>query len=159
MTLLGIDPGLGTTGFGIISLVNKKIVLIDYGIIKTSTKDQLSDRLKIIFNKVTNLIKKYEPTIFSIEEVFYSNNAKSSLLLGHARSAAMVSAAIADIMIYEYSAKKIKQSLTGNGNAHKEQVKFMVKSILGIEESIKSDDASDALAIAICHCHQIGHYN
>ena len=159
MILLGIDPGLGTTGFGIISLVDKNIELVDYGIIRTSTKDKLAERLKIIFNKVTDLIKEYEPTIFSIEEVFYSNNIKSSLLLGHARSAAMVSAAIANIVIYEYSAKKIKQSITGNGNAQKAQVKFMVQSILGIKELIKSDDASDALAIAICHCHQIGNYN
>ena len=76
MILLGIDPGLGTTGFGIISLVDKKIEFVDYGIIRTSTKDKLAERLKIIFNTVTDLIKEYEPTVFSIEEVFYSNNIK-----------------------------------------------------------------------------------
>ena len=151
MNILGIDPGLGTTGYGIISNINNEMELVDFGTIKTSPKDSLSKRLKIIFDYISELIIKYKPSIFSIEEIFYSNNVKSSLLLGHARGVAIAAAATNDIIVYEYSAKKIKQSLTGNGNAHKEQVKFMVKNLLKLQEAPKSNDASDALAIAICY--------
>ncbi len=154
MNILGIDPGLGTTGFGIISNINNNIKLIDFGTIKTSPKDSLPKRLKIIFDHISDLIIKHNPTIFSIEEIFYSNNVKSSLLLGHARGTAIAAAATKDVIIYEYSAKKIKQSLTGNGNAHKEQVKFMVSKLLNMVEPPKSNDASDALAIAICYFFQ-----
>ena len=151
MNILGIDPGLGTTGYGIISNINNNLVLVDFGTIKTSTKDPLSIRLKIIFDNISNLIDKYKPSIFSIEEIFYSNNVKSSLLLGHARGTAIVAASIKDLIIYEYSAKKVKQSLTGNGNAHKDQVNFMVSQLLKLSERPRSNDASDALAIAICY--------
>ncbi len=151
MKVLGIDPGLGTTGFGLISSTNDKFNLIDFGTIKTSTKDSLSNRLKIIFENISALIDEYNPTVFSIEEIFYSNNVKSSLLLGHARGAAITAAATKNILIYEYSAKKIKQSLTGNGNAHKDQVKFMVKNLLKLKTPPKSNDSSDALAIALCY--------
>ena len=154
MNILGIDPGLGTTGYGVIMSANNKVELIDYGTIKTSTKDTLAQRLKIIFDNISNLIDIHEPSIFSIEEIFYSNNVKSSLLLGHARGVAMAAASTKNIMIYEYSAKKVKQSLTGNGNAHKDQVKFMVKNLLKLNTAPKSNDASDALAIGLCYTFQ-----
>ena len=154
MNILGIDPGLGTTGYGVIMSANNKVELIDYGTIKTSTKDTLAQRLKIIFDNISNLIDIHEPSVFSIEEIFYSNNVKSSLLLGHARGVAMAAASIKNIMIYEYSAKKVKQSITGNGNAHKDQVKFMVKNLLKLNVPPKSNDASDALAIGLCYTFQ-----
>ena len=93
----------------------------------------------------------HNPSVFSIEEIFYSNNIKSSLLLGHARGTAIAAASIQDIIIYEYSARKVKQSITGNGNAHKEQVQFMVKARLGMDVMPEPIDASDALAVALCH--------
>ena len=102
MNILGIDPGLGTTGYGVIMSANNKVELIDYGTIKTSTKDTLAQRLKIIFDNISNLIDIHKPSVFSIEEIFYSNNVKSSLLLGHARGVAMAAASIKNIMIYEY---------------------------------------------------------
>ena len=154
MNILGIDPGLGTTGYGVIMSANNEVKLIDYGTIKTSTKDTLAQRLKIIFDNISNLIDIHEPSVFSIEEIFYSNNVKSSLLLGHARGVAMAAASIKNIMIYEYSAKKVKQSLTGNGNAHKDQVKFMVGSILDIKNLDIPLDSSYALGIALCHYQQ-----
>ena len=154
MNILGIDPGLGTTGYGVIMSAKNKVELIDYGTIKTSTKDTLAQRLKIIFDNISNLIDIHEPSIFSIEEIFYSNNVKSSLLLGHARGVAMAAASTKNIMIYEYSARKVKQSLTGNGNAHKDQVKFMVKNLLKLNTAPKSNDASDALAIGLCYTFQ-----
>ena len=151
MNILGIDPGLGTTGYGVIMSANNKVELIDYGTIKTSTKDTLAQRLKIIFDNISNLIDIHEPSILSIEEIFYSNNVKSSLLLGHARGVAMAAASTKNIMIYEYSAKKVKQSLTGNGNSTKNQVKFMVENRLKINIKNLKNDASDALAAALCH--------
>ena len=154
MNILGIDPGLGTTGYGVIMSANNKVELIDYGTIKTSTKDTLAQRLKIIFDNISNLIDIHDPSVFSIEEIFYSNNVKSSLLLGHARGVAIAAASTKNIMIYEYSAKKVKQSLTGNGNAHKDQVKFMVKNLLKLQTPPKSNDASDALAIGLCYTFQ-----
>ena len=151
MKVLGIDPGLGNTGYGIVSAVNNNFELIDFGVIKTNSKDKLANRLQIIFNEISQLISNHKPTIFSIEEIFYSKNVKSSLLLGHARGVAMAAASVNNILVYEYAARKIKQSLTGNGNAHKDQVQFMVKNLLKMNEAPKSNDASDALGIALCY--------
>ena len=154
MRILGIDPGLTKTGFGILDVHNESLKVVDYGIIKPKSKDKLEKRLLTIFKDILAIIKEYKPTIICIEEVFYGKNFKSALLLGQARGAAMVSAASEDITIFEYSAKKIKQSVTGNGNAKKDQVKFMVKSILNIKNDDIGLDASDALAIGICHFQQ-----
>ena len=154
MNVLCIDPGLVNTGYGIISSINNNFELIDYGVIKTNSKDKLSNRLKIIFNEVNQLINKYNPKVLSIEEIFYSKNVKSSLLLGHARGVAMAAASVNEMLVYEFAARKVKQSLTGNGNAHKDQVRFMVKNLLKMNEAPKSEDASDALAIALCYMFQ-----
>ena len=151
MKIIGIDPGLVQTGYGIINVRNNQTYLIDYGIIKPSLKETLANRLLTIFNDVSEVISSYEPQIFAIEEVFYSNNVKSAMRLGQARGASMVAAASKDIPIYEYSARKVKQSVTGNGNAHKIQVQFMVKKILLMDSLPQPIDASDALAIALCY--------
>ena len=154
MNVLGIDPGLGNMGYGVISSRDNQIQLICYGVIKTYPKDSLANRLKTIFQEVSNLIDEYKPSIISIEEIFYSNNVKSALLLGHARGVAIAAASTQDLLVYEYSARKMKQSLTGNGNAHKDQVRFMVKNLLKMESAPKSNDASDALGIALCYIFQ-----
>ena len=154
MRILGIDPGLTKTGFGIIDANNETLKLIDCGIIKPKSKDKLERRLLTIFTDMSKIISRYQPTIVCIEEVFYGKNVKSALLLGQARGAAMLSAASNKIIIFEYSAKKIKQSITGNGNANKDQVKFMVGSILDIKNLDIPLDASDALAVALCHFQQ-----
>ena len=154
MKIIGIDPGLVQTGFGIINVSNNQTTLIDYGIIKPKIKDTLAKRLLIIFNDVCEIISNYNPQIFAIEEVFYGKNIKSAMRLGQARGASMVAAASKNIPIYEYSARKVKQSITGNGNAHKTQVQFMVKAKLQMAHIPEPIDAADALAIALCHDHQ-----
>ena len=154
MVILGSDPGFVQTGFGIISVNNKKIDMIDYGVIKPNAKVDLPKRLLTIHEDVKSIIDQYSPKIVVIEDIFYGKNIKSALKLGQARGAAMVASASEKIPIYEYSAKKIKQAITGNGNASKEQIQFMVKSILNLKSLPKPIDASDALAIAICHCQQ-----
>ena len=151
---MGIDPGLVQTGYGIINISNNQASLIDYGIIKPQTKDSLANRLLTIFNDVCEIISSYNPQIFAIEEVFFGKNVKSAMRLGQARGASMVAAASKGISIYEYSARKVKQSITGNGNAHKTQVQYMVKAKLKMDHNPEPMDAADALAIALCHEHQ-----
>ena len=108
----------------------------------------------LLFYTVGEIISNYNPQIFAIEEVFYGKNVKSAMRLGQARGASMVAAASNGIPIYEYSARKVKQSITGNGNAHKAQVQFMVKAKLKMDHNPEPMDAADALAIALCHNHQ-----
>ncbi len=151
---MGVDPGLIQTGFGIISVRDNQTTLIDYGIIKPSPKDNLANRLLTIFNDIYKIITDFNPQIFAIEDIFYGNNVKSAMRLGQARGASMVAAASKQIPIYEYSARKVKQSVTGNGNAHKSQVQFMVKATLQMEHIPEPMDASDALAVALCHNQQ-----
>ena len=154
MKIIGIDPGLVQTGFGIINVRDNQVSLIDYGIIKPSHKDTLANRLLTIFNDVCEIVSNCNPQVFAIEDVFYGKNVKSAMRLGQARGAAMVAAAIKGIPIYEYSARKVKQSVTGNGNAHKSQIQFMVKAKLQMDHNPEPMDAADALAIALCYDHQ-----
>ena len=154
MKILGIDPGLVQTGFGIILVNNNEPEMVDYGVIKPSPKENLSNRLHTIFQDVQEIIDNFNPSVFAIEEVFYGKNVKSALLLGQARGAAMVAAASKDLSIHEYSARKVKQAVTGNGNAHKDQVQFMVKASLNLKDIPQPTDAADGLAIALCHYQQ-----
>ena len=156
MRILGIDPGLTQTGFGIIHAGNSDPTLVDFGIIKPPGSDNpLAQRLKSIYRDIVQVVQDYKPTIMAVEDVFYGKNVKSTLLLGHARGAALLAGAEFDLPIYEYSARKIKQAVTGNGNAHKNQVQYMVKARLKMKFAPEPLDASDALAIAICHYQQI----
>jgi len=154
LRVLGIDPGIRTTGFGIIDSNINRLSLIASGTISPKVSDNLPLRLNYLFEEVELIINKFSPDIFSIEDMFYSKNVKSSLLLGHARGVSIAAASTNDLLVYEYSARKIKQSLTGNGNAHKDQVRFMVKNMLKLNTVPNSSDASDALAIALCYALQ-----
>ena len=151
MKILGIDPGVACTGFGIIEVINNNLIVIDYGVIKTNQKELLNIRLNTIHQDLKYIIKKYKPSVMSVEEIFYGKNVKSALLLGHARGIPLLLAAKFNLILYEFSARRIKQSLTGNGNASKEQVQFMVKNLLSMKQNPTPIDASDALAAAICY--------
>ena len=155
MIVLGIDPGLMQTGYGFIQINNNKKVVLDYGTITPPPKESLSIRLSTIYKDLSIIIDKYLPSIVVVEDVFYGKNIKSALLLGHARGVAMICASKYNIPVFEYSARKVKQSITGNGNADKTQVKFMVENELNIKNFNAPIDASDALAIALCHINQI----
>tara|TARA_Y100001970_G_C14218823_1_gene851312 strand:+ start:1500 stop:1973 length:474 start_codon:yes stop_codon:yes gene_type:complete len=148
---MGVDPGLINTGYGIVSFDGKMKKILDFGIITPNKSSDLGSRLKTIYDDICLIISKYQPDCLSVEEVFYSNNIKTTLKLGQARGAVLIAAAQSKIQIYEYSARKIKLSLTGNGNADKQQVKFMVGNTLNIDVNQYKDDASDALAAALCH--------
>ena len=151
MKILGIDPGLACSGFGIIQIADNSLELVDYGTIKTNQKDPLNVRLNTIFQDLRYIIKKFKPAVMSVEQIFYGKNVKSALLLGHARGVPLLLSAEFKLTLYEFSARRIKQSLTGNGNASKEQVQFMVQKLLSIKELRSPLDASDALAAAICY--------
>ena len=155
MLVLGIDPGLIQTGYGLIKVGTEKKQVIDYGTISPNSKDKLALRLLAIYNDLLSIINEYEPSVMAIEEVFYGKNVKSALLLGHARGVSMICAAKYNIPVFEYAARKVKQSITGNGNAHKSQIKFMIMKELNLKEFNAPIDASDALAIALCHIYQV----
>ena len=155
MLVLGIDPGLVTTGYGLIEVKNNSSSIVDFGTISPKQSDSLSQRLNTIYEDVSYIINKYKPSIMAIEEVFYGKNVKSALRLGHARGVSMVCASKNNINVYEYSARKVKQSVTGNGTAHKSQVQFMIIKEFDLGNITFSTDASDALAIALCHINQI----
>ncbi|UTW01434.1 crossover junction endodeoxyribonuclease RuvC [Marinomonas rhizomae] len=147
--ILAIDPGSRITGFGIIDVINGKSVYVNSGCIRLPD-EVLSVRLKHIFQSVSALLEEYKPEEFAIEEVFLAKNANSALKLGQARGAAIVAASIQELVVYEYAARRVKQSVVGNGNADKTQVQMMVQLLLNLTSKPQAD-AADALAIALCH--------
>lgn len=154
MIIIGIDPGLIKTGWGVINKINNQIKYIASGTIKTDTKLSLSERLHNIFNNVDELIKTYTPEQFAIEETFVNNNPLSSLKLGHARGVAILAASLNNIPVFEYSPNLIKKTVTGFGKAEKQQMIAMIKYIFPTL-TVKTEDEADSLCIAICHCNHI----
>lgn len=151
--ILGIDPGTQVAGYGVIERIGSRIRTIDYGSIKANKNQTFAQRLQTIHDKIMDIILKHQPDQMAIEEVFYSKNIKSAIRIGEGRGIVFLCAAAANIPITEYAATVIKKAVVGNGNAQKEQVQEMVKIILDLPEIPEPRDASDALAIAICHSH------
>jgi len=150
MRLLGLDPGLRHTGWGIINSKDNKISWVASGNISPKISLSLSERLKEIHQGLNSIVKKYNPSIAAIEEVFVNMNGQSTLKLGMARGTAITACSINEMPVYEYAPTRVKQSVTGSGRSKKDQVASMVNILLpGCE--IKSEDESDALAVAICH--------
>ena len=153
MRILGIDPGSVVTGFGVVEIHDGKLTYVSSGCIRM--KDEpLSQRLKTIFRGVSELIDTTRPEAFAIEQVFVARNARSALVLGQARGAAICAAVDRDLPVSEYSALEIKKSVVGYGQADKTQVQHMVRSILALDGAPQVD-AADALACAICHSHSL----
>lgn len=152
MIILGIDPGLRTTGFGVIEKHGNKLRYIASGTIKTGLEGALPPRLKIILQGVREIVATYQPNCAAIEKVFVNVNPQSTLLLGQARGAAISALVGADLDVAEYSPTQIKQSVVGTGKAAKPQVQDMVARLLMLP-GIPGSDAADALGVAICHAH------
>ena len=152
--ILGIDPGTAVLGYGIIREQGNNISLITMGVVKMGHLDDHALKLQRIFKKTTALIEEYKPDSVALEAPFYGKNIQVMLKLGRAQGVAMAAALNFDIPIFEYAPRKIKQSVTGNGNATKEQVAGMLKSLLKFNESPEFLDATDGLAIAVCHAFQ-----
>lgn len=152
MILLGIDPGTATTGYGVIDISNpKSLSNIDYGQIKTSKEQLMEERLYKMYNSVVALVEKHSPNAMVIERLFFNTNAKTAISVGQARGIYMLVAGMYKIPIFEYTALEAKMILTGYGRSEKKEVRVAVEKLLNIKTQIKPIDASDALAMAICH--------
>jgi len=149
--ILGIDPGTTIMGYGLIGVHGKKFDLINMGVLHLSKLKTHELKLKKIFERTLELIEEYKPDELAVEAPFFGKNVQSMLKLGRAQGVAMSAALYRDIPIFEYSPKKIKMSITGNGNASKEQVASMLKSLMNIQDIPKHLDATDGLAAAVCH--------
>lgn len=149
--ILGIDPGSRITGYGVIRQQGRKLEYLGSGCIRTAV-DDLPTRLKRIYAGVTEIITQFQPDFFAIEQVFMAKNADSALKLGQARGAAIVAAVNADLPVFEYAARQVKQTVVGTGAAEKAQVQHMVRALLKLPANPQAD-AADALAVAITHCH------
>ena len=156
MRILGIDPGFATVGFGIVDFDGNCFKTIEYGTVNSPAKTKTSDRLKMVYDDMSYIIEKYKPDEMAIEELFFNTNVKTVIAVGQARGVLILSAANQGIPVYEYTPLQVKQAVVGYGRAEKNQVQQMVKSILGLSQLPKPDDAADALAIAICHAHASG---
>lgn len=150
MIVLGIDPGSRITGYGIIRKEGNRLIHVDNGAIFTDAAKDFPLRLHRIFAGLAEVIERYSPDAVAVEQIFFSNNVQSALKLGQARGAAIVAGVNAGLPVFEYSALQVKQAVVGHGKAAKEQVQQMVKILLNLPETAQAD-ASDALAVAICH--------
>lgn len=151
MIILGVDPGTIVTGFAIIKNEKNVISLIESGVVKLHAMKNLQEKLEIIYNELSMLIKKYKPNEFAIETAFYGKNVQSAMKIGYARGVSILAAAHYKIPSNEYSPREIKKSIVGTGAASKEQVNYMVKTLLNIKNSEMKFDESDACAVALCH--------
>ena len=152
MRILGIDPGLGTTGYGIIE--EKNFQLVEAGIIKTRANTPIQSRLKKIFDSLTEIIKEHKPGVLVLEKIYsHYRHPTTAILMGHARAAACLASGIHKIRLVNYPPTKIKKTITGNGHASKQQVQRMVQNILKLKDPPQPLDVSDALAMAISYCY------
>ena len=153
MIIVGIDPGLSTTGYGAIEKIGSKHRLITYGAIRTPAKLELQKRLVIISDALISIFTDYQPQYISVEELFFNNNAKTALIVGQARGVILLTAERLGIPTFSYTPLQVKMSVCGYGLAHKQQIQYMVQRLLNMESIPRPDDAADALALAICHSH------
>jgi crossover junction endodeoxyribonuclease RuvC len=149
--ILGIDPGTIIMGYGLVKVKGNEISLLEMGVLKPGKVKDSYQKLQLIFNTVSGLITKYQPDSFAIEAPFFGKNVQSMLKLGRAQGVAIAAAMRHGLIVTEYSPKKVKQSVTGNGNAGKEQVMKMLQHILSFTDDPGHFDATDALAVAVCH--------
>lgn len=154
--ILGIDPGTLVMGYGLIAVSKSNVSLVEMGVLQLAKRQEHAERLELIFRKMEALIKMHKPAAVAIEAPFYGKNVQSMLKLGRAQGVAMAAAMMGGLVSTEYSPKKIKQSVTGNGNASKEQVWQLLQHILKFEEDPRFMDATDAVAVALCHHYQSG---
>jgi crossover junction endodeoxyribonuclease RuvC len=151
MRILGIDPGTGILGFGIIDYDGKSTKLVDAGVIRTPVKEEDSIRLETIYDELHELIIELKPQIMSVEKLFFAQNVTTAMTVAQARGVVLLCGKQHKLDLYEYTPLQIKQALTGYGRADKKQIQEMVRVILGLKDVPKPDDCADALAAAICH--------
>jgi len=153
LIIMGIDPGVAITGYGIVKYEGNKFSVIDYGAATTEANVVLPKRLLKLNGMLEDLIIKYKPDFVAVEELFFNKNIKTALTVGHGRGVALLAAARLGVEVFEYTPLQVKQAVAGYGRADKSQVQQMVKVILNLDGIPKPDDVADALAVAICHGH------
>ncbi|MGB4759357.1 MAG: crossover junction endodeoxyribonuclease RuvC [Candidatus Saccharimonadales bacterium] len=155
MRILGIDPGTGILGFGVIDVIKGKASLVDAGVVRTPPHTPLDERLVDIYESLQQIIKETKPDHMSIEKLFFAQNVTTAMSVSHARGVAMLAGKQGGLTIYEYTPLQIKQGLTGYGRADKKQIQEMVRVILGLKEVPKPDDCADAIAAALLHAQSL----
>jgi crossover junction endodeoxyribonuclease RuvC len=153
--ILGVDPGTVVMGYAILKCTGSTLKMLHMDVLKLSTKKDVYQRLEMIHDTINEVIKKHQPSVFAIEAPFFGKNVQSMLKLGRAQGVAIAVAMTHGLEVTEYSPKKVKQSITGNGNADKDQVWRMLQTILKLDEKPQYYDATDALAVALCHHYQL----
>lgn len=151
MRIIGIDPGTGILGFGVIDVANGKVQLVDAGVIRTPVKEDDAVRLETIYQELTDIIVATKPQIMSVEKLFFLRNVTTAMTVSQARGVVLLAARLNDLKIVEYTPLQIKQAITGYGKADKKQMQEMVRVLLNLKEIPKPDDAADALAAALTH--------
>lgn len=155
MIILGVDPGTNYTGFGIIKAQKNSFTKIVNGLIKLPSNKTITEKLEIIYAELDSLIKTHKPDEFAIETAFYGKNVQSAMKIGYARGVSLLAAVHNKIPASEYSPREVKKSVVGNGAASKQQVSFMIRSLLNLKNTKMKFDESDALAIALCHAFRV----
>jgi crossover junction endodeoxyribonuclease RuvC len=155
MIIFGVDPGTNFTGYGLIEYTNNKFKRITHGVIKLPATKSLTQKLEIIYNELDKLLKTYKPEEFVIETAFYGKNVQSVLKIGYARGVSLLAAIHNNVPTNEYSPREVKKAVVGNGAASKQQVNYMVMTILNSKKIKFKPDESDALAIALCHAFRL----
>jgi crossover junction endodeoxyribonuclease RuvC len=155
MIILGVDPGTLIAGYGVIERNGSALTLLDVGVIKNAGSDSMPLRLKRIYATLCSVIDRFHPDEFAIETAFYSKNAQSALKIGQARGVSILAGVNHEIPVSEYAPREVKKAVTGKGAASKEQVQFMMISMLKLKETPKHFDSTDALAVAVCHAFRI----
>lgn len=156
MRILGIDPGLNVTGYGIIENHGDTLAVAEAGVVRTNTGDSMAERLLVIGRDIAAVIEQYKPDAIAIEDLYsHYNHPRTAIIMGHARGIVLMKAAEAGIGIFPYSATKVKNALTGNGRASKRQVQRMICSTLDLAGVPEPPDVTDALAVALCHIRSI----
>ena len=151
MIILGVDPGVGTTGWAVLGGDPESPILLEYGAIRTRPVDEMPLRLELIFTALRKVLEQHHPDEMAIEDVFLAKDTRAALALGQARGAALLAAAVSGVAVRSYSALEVKQSVTGHGRASKDQVAFMVQRLTQIESLPQPQDCTDAAGIALCH--------
>lgn len=152
MIVLGVDPGLATTGYGVVEARGDARTLIECGVVRTDARDALPDRLRVIYDGICEVLQRHTPDALAVEGVFYGRNVRTTVVLGHARAAVLLAGTLRGLPVAEYAPAEVKNAVTGTGRATKDQMQFMVQRLLRLRTAPQPADAADGVAVALCHC-------
>lgn len=160
MRILGVDPGLNITGYGVLDNDDDKLTVVEAGVVRTNAKASMAERLAQIGSEIETILAQLKPEAVAVEDLYsHYGHPKTAIIMGHARGVILLRAAEAGLPLFTYASTRIKKSLTGNGRASKRQVQMMIASTLGLREIPDPPDVADALAVALCHCRALMHDN